>query len=77
VSQLLEDWQSAKRRLQAAWRTATDTKPATGTIFASFFGRAREVERVAAEISAEICNSQNVVVKTREPAKGYPACRVG
>jgi hypothetical protein len=45
VSQLLDDWQSAESRLQAAWRTATEcNKPATGRILPSSFGRCPEVE---------------------------------
>jgi transposase len=50
VSQLLDNWQSAEQRLQAAWRTATDNKPATGGVIPSSFGRCPEVERVAAEV---------------------------
>ncbi len=36
VSQLKDDWQSAELRLQAAWRTATETKPATGRVIPSY-----------------------------------------
>jgi len=42
VSQLLDDWQSAELRLWAAWRTATETKPATGRTCPSSFGRCPE-----------------------------------
>jgi hypothetical protein len=64
VSQLVEDWQSAELRLWAAWRTATENKPATGRIrpsscraktrarFAN--GRCPEVERVAAEVLVKV-----------------------
>jgi hypothetical protein len=56
--------------LQAAWRTATDIKPATGRIFPSSFGRAREVERVAAEVFEKTSKSQDVVGEIREPGRG-------
>jgi hypothetical protein len=36
VSQLLEGWQSAELRLQAAWRIATETQPAIGRIRPSY-----------------------------------------
>jgi transposase len=42
VSQLLNDWQSTELCLQAAWRTATVRKPATGRNFPSSFGRCPE-----------------------------------
>jgi len=61
VSQLVDDWQSAELRLQAAWRTATETKPATGRILPSSFGRCPEVERVAAEVLTEMSKSQDAV----------------
>jgi transposase len=79
VSQLLEDWQSVEQRLQAAWRTATDNKPATGGVIPSSFGRCPEVERVAAEVLATIPKSQDVVGGNRELGRGYdhPARRVG
>jgi putative transposase len=79
VSQLLEDWQSAELRLQAAWRIATETQPATGRIRPSSFGRCPEVERVAAEGLTEILKTQDDVAAMREPGRGYdyPAHRVG
>jgi hypothetical protein len=55
---------------QAAWRTATETQPATRRTFPSSFGRAREVERVAAEVFKKTSKSQDVVVVTREPGRG-------
>ncbi len=61
VSQLLTDWQSVELRLQAAWRTATDTQPATGRIIPSSFGRCPEVERVAAEVFKTTSKSQDAV----------------
>ena len=70
VSQLVDDWQSAELRLQAAWRKATDTQPATGRIRPSAFGRCPEVERVAAEVNAEIPNNQDAVAVMREPGRG-------
>jgi transposase len=79
VSQLLEDWQSAELRLWAAWRTATDTQPATGRVIPSSFGRCPEVERVATEGLIKISKSQDVVGESREPGRGYGkfARRVG
>ena len=77
VSQLLKDWQSAELRLQAAWRTATETEPATGRILPSSFGRCPEVERVAVEVFTKVSQSQDVVGETREPGKGHSARRVG
>jgi transposase len=78
VSQLLSDWQSAELRLWAAWRTATEcNQPATGGLLPASFGRCPEVERVAAEVSTQVSKSQDVVVATREPERGYPARRVG
>ncbi|HEY9711665.1 MAG TPA: transposase, partial [Oculatellaceae cyanobacterium] len=64
VSQLLNDWQSAELRLQAAWRTATQTKPATGRVIPSSFGRCPEVERVAAEVFKTTSKSQDAVGTT-------------
>ncbi len=62
VSQLVTDWQSAELRLWAAWRTATEcTKPATGRIRPSSFGRCPEVELVAAEVFKKMFKSQDVV----------------
>lgn len=61
VSQLLTDWQSAELRLQAAWRTATVRKPATGRVLPSSFGRCPEVERVAAEVFKTPSKSQDAV----------------
>lgn len=40
-------------------------------------GRCPEVERVAAEVSTQVSKSQDVVVATREPERGYLARRVG
>jgi transposase len=78
VSQLLSDWQSAQLRLWAAWRTATEcNQPATGGLLPASFGRCPEVERVAAEVLTQVSKSQDVVVATREPERGYPARRVG
>ncbi|HAA28352.1 MAG TPA: hypothetical protein DCE56_12545, partial [Cyanobacteria bacterium UBA8553] len=71
VSQLVDDWQSTELRLQAAWRTATEIKPATGRIRPSSFGRCPEVERVAAEVLARIPKSQDVVGVSRESGRGY------
>ena len=73
VSQLIEDWQSAELRLQAAWRAATDNQPATGRIRPSSFGRCPEIERVAAEVQAEMSKSQDAVGASREPGRGHPA----
>lgn len=74
VSQLVNDWQSAELRLQAAWRTATEcNKPATGRIPPSSFGRCPEVERVAAEVLTEVSKSQDVVGESRELGRGHPA----
>ena len=62
MSQLLDDWQSAKLRLQATWRTATEyNKPATGRIVPSSFGRCPELERVAAEVFKTTSKSQDAV----------------
>ncbi len=71
VSQLVDNWQSVELRLQAAWRTATETKPATGRVFSSSFGRCPEVERVAAEVSRKISENQDAVGESREPGRGY------
>jgi transposase len=78
VSQLLEDWQSAELRLQAAWRIATETQPATGRIRSSSFGRCPEVERVAAEVLTEVPKSRDAVGVIREPERryDYPARRL-
>ncbi len=70
VSQLLVDWQSAELRLWAAWRTATETKPATGRGSPSSFGRCPEVERVATEVLIKASKSQDVVGVIREPGRG-------
>ena len=70
VSQLLVDWQSAELRLQAAWRTATKTQPATGRTCPSSFGRCPEVERVAAEVLIKTSKSQDAVGAIREPGRG-------
>lgn len=70
VSQLLDDWQSAELRLQAAWRTATEIKPATGRVIPSSFGRCPEVERVAAEVFNKTSKSQDAVGEIREPGRG-------
>lgn len=70
VSQLLNNWQSAELRLQAAWRTATETKPATGRIRPSSFGRCPEVEQVATEVLTETPKNQDVVAATRELGRG-------
>jgi transposase len=80
VSQLYEDWQSVESRLQAAWRTATETKPATRRTSPSSCraktrarfanGRCPEVERVAAEVFNKTSKSQDVVAVTREPGRG-------
>jgi transposase len=77
VSQLLDDWQSAELRLWAAWRTATENKPATGRVLPSSFGRCPEVERVAAEFLIEVSKSQDVVGGSREPGRGYDYPPVG
>ncbi len=77
VSQLLDDWQSAELRLQAAWRTATETKPATGRVIPSSFGRCPEVERVAAEVLTEMPKSQDAVGESREPGRGQNFPPVG
>jgi hypothetical protein len=61
VSQLLDDWHSAQLRLQAAWRTATEIKPATGGILPSSFGRCPEAERVAAKVFKKTSKSQDAV----------------
>ncbi len=61
VNQLLDSWQSAELCLQAAWRTATEMKPATGRNFPSSFGRCPEVERVAAEVFKKTSNNQDAV----------------
>jgi transposase len=70
VSQLLEDWQSAELCLWAAWRTATEIKPATGRIRPSSFGRCPEVERVATEVFKKTSKSQDAVGEHREPGRG-------
>ncbi|HEY9614787.1 transposase [Allocoleopsis sp.] len=72
VSQLLTDWQSAELRLQAAWRTATDTQLAIGRVFPSSFGRCPELERVAVKVFAKISKNQDVVGVSREPGRGCP-----
>lgn len=77
VSQLLDDWQSAELRLWAAWRTATDTQPATGRVIPSSFGRCPEVERVATEVLIEASKSQDVVAVMREPGRGRDIPPVG
>jgi len=77
VSQLLKDWQSAELRLWAAWRTATDTQPATGRIHPSSFGRCPEVEWVATEVLTKVLKSQDVVGEIREPGRGYDFPPVG
>ena len=80
VSQLLDDWQSAELRLKAAWRTATEChKTATGRVIPFSFGRCPEVERFATEVLTKISKSQDAVVATREPGRGYdhPARRDG
>ncbi len=77
VSQLLDDWQSAELRLQAAWRAATESKPATGRIRPSSFGRCPEVEWVAAEVLTEVPKSQDAVGLCREPGRGYDHPPVG
>jgi transposase len=70
VSQLVDDWQSAEQRLKAAWRTASEKKPATGGVIPSSFGRCPEVERVAAEVFGNTSKSQDAVVATRELGRG-------
>jgi len=77
VSQLLYDWQSAELRLQAAWRTATEMKPATGRIRPSSFGRCPEVERVAAQALIEVPKIQDAVAAMREPGRGHDIPPVG
>ncbi len=77
VSQLLEDWQSAELRLQAAWRTATENKAATGGVIPSSFGRCPEVERVAAKVLTKVSKTQDVVSASREPERGYANPPVG
>ncbi len=72
VSQLLSNWQSAELRLWAAWRTATETKPATGRILPSSFGRCPEVERVATEVFEKTSKSRDAVGEIREPGRGCP-----
>lgn len=73
VSQLIKDWQSAELRLQAAWRTATETEPATGRILPSSFGRCPEAERVAAKVFVKTSKNQDAVGEIREPGRG---CRI-
>jgi hypothetical protein len=76
VSQLVSDWHSAELRdrsfsEEAAWRTATEcTKPATGRILPSSFGRYPEVEWVATEVFKKTSNIQDVVGESREPGRG-------
>jgi transposase len=81
VSQLIEDWQSAEQRLQAAWRTATENhQPATGRILPSSCraktrarfanGRCPEMERVAAEVFMKASKTQDAVGEIREPGRG-------
>jgi transposase len=77
VNQLLDDWQSAQLRLQAAWRTATENQPATGRIRPSSFGRCPKVERVAAEVLTEMLKIQDVVSVSREPGRGHNFPPVG
>jgi hypothetical protein len=73
VSQLVKDWQSAELRLWAAWRTATESQPATGGILPSSFGRCPEVEGVAAEVLKKTSKNQNVVGVSPESGRGCPA----
>ncbi|HEY9613718.1 MAG TPA: hypothetical protein V6C93_30545, partial [Allocoleopsis sp.] len=70
VRRLLSDWQSVELRLQAAWRTATEVKSATGRVIPSSFGRCPEVERVAAEVFAKTSKTQDAVSLSREPGRG-------
>ncbi|MBD0343700.1 MAG: transposase [Coleofasciculus sp. Co-bin14] len=77
VSQLLDDWQSAELCLQAAWRAATENKPATGRVIPSSFGRCPEVEQVAAKVLTKVSKSQDVVSASREPGRGYARPPVG
>ena len=71
VSQLVSDWHSAELCLWAVWRTATEcTKPTTGRILLSFFGRCPEVEWVATEVFKKTSNIQDVVGESREPGRG-------
>jgi hypothetical protein len=76
VSQLVSDWHSAELRdrsfsEEAAWRTATEcTKPTTGRILPSSFGRYLEVEWVATEVFKKTSNIQDVVSESREPGRG-------
>ncbi len=70
VSQLLTDWQSAQLRLQAAWRTATDTQLATGRVLPSSFGRCPEAERVAVKVFVKTSKTQDAVGVVREPGRG-------
>jgi hypothetical protein len=70
VSQLKTFWQSAEQRLKAAWRTASENKPATGRVIPSSFGRCPEVEWVAAKVFGNTSKSQDAVVVTREPGRG-------
>ncbi len=78
VSQLLDDWQSVELRLQAAWRTATEcTKPATGRIVPSSFGRCPESERVAAKVLINVSKNQDAVSENREPGRGHCVPPVG
>ena len=59
-------------RLQAAWRTATEAKPATGRIIPSSFGRCPEVERVAVKVFAKTSKTQDAVSASRESGRGCP-----
>jgi hypothetical protein len=77
VSQLVDDWHSAELRLWAAWRTATEIKPATGRIRSSSFGRCPELERVAAEVLIKVPKNQDVVAVMREPRRGHDIPPVG
>jgi transposase len=82
VSQLLTDWHSAELRLQAAWRTATDTQLATRGVLPSSCraktrarfanGRCPEAERVAAKVFAKTSKTQNAVGASRESGRGCP-----
>jgi hypothetical protein len=77
VSQAVEAWQSVELRLWAAWRTATDTKPASGRVLPSSLGRCPESEWVAAEVSQKMSKSQDVVGHAESLEKGIPLVRVG
>jgi transposase len=75
VSQLIEDWHSAELRdrsfsEEAAWRTATEMKPATGRVLPSSFGRCPESEWVATEVFAKTSENQDAVAATRIESLG-------